>query len=144
MSALAVDENTVTLDIRPSESGQTAHAFLRTARLRRRRRNVATGSGSGADTVGLVLSKNGTRLSAKMSGTVGEDAKLVRFTRRVEDPTLLAGYVFKNALEQAQIKVSGEVKAGAGKGPVIAKHTSAPLSTLLYSSANRATISTRR
>lgn len=132
VSAVAVDENTVTLDIRPSESGQTAHAFFEPPGFVDIDGTITTGTGSGADTVGLVLSKNGTRLSAKISGTVGEDAKLVRFTRRVEDPTLLAGYVLKNALDQIGIKVGGEVKAGTGKGPVIAKHTSAPLSTLLY------------
>ncbi len=132
VSAVAVDENTVTLDIRPSESGQTAHAFFEPPGFVDVDGTIATGSGSGADTVGLVLSKNGTRLAAKISGTVGEDAKLVRFTRRVEDPSLLAGYVLKNALEQMQIKVSGDVKSGTGKGPVIAKHVSAPLSSLLY------------
>lgn len=132
VSALAVNENTVTLEIRPGESGQTAHAYFEPPGFVDVDGTVATGTGSGADTVGLVLSKNGQRLSAKLSGTVGEDAKLVRFTRRVEDPTLLPGYVFKAALEQLGIKVSGEVKTGAGKGAVIAKHGSAPLSTLLY------------
>ena len=132
VSALAVNENTVTLDIRPSEAGQPAHAFFDPPGFVDVDGSVTTATGSGADTVGLVLSKNGSRLSAKLSGEVGEDAKLVRFTRRVDDPTLLAGYVLRAALEQAQIKVAGEVKTGSGKGPVIAKHLSAPLSTLLY------------
>ena len=132
VSALAINENTVTLEIRPSEAGQTAHAFFEPPGFVDVDGTVTTGSGSGADTVGLVLSKNGERLSAKLSGDVGEDAKVVRFTRRVDDPTLLAGYVLRAALEQAQIKVSGDVKAGSGKGPVIAKHLSAPLSSLLY------------
>lgn len=132
VSALAVNENTITLEIRPGDEGQTAHASFEPPGFVDIDGTVSTGSGTGADTVGLVLSKNGSRMSAKLSGTVGEDAKLVRFTRRVEDPTLLAGYVLRAALEQAQIKVSGDVKTGSGKGPVIAKHTSAPLSTLLY------------
>jgi len=132
VSALAINENTVTLEIRPSEAGQTAHAFFEPPGFVDVDGTVTTGQGSGADTVGLVLSKNGERLSAKLSGDVGEDAKVVRFTRRVDDPTLLAGYVLRAALEQAQIKVSGDVKAGSGKGPVIAKHLSAPLSSLLY------------
>jgi D-alanyl-D-alanine carboxypeptidase/D-alanyl-D-alanine-endopeptidase (penicillin-binding protein 4) len=132
VSALAVNENTVTLEIRPGESGQTAHASFEPPGFVDVDGTIATGTGSGADTVGLVLSKNAQRLSAKLSGTVGEDAKLVRFTRRVEDPTLLPGYVFKAALEQVGIKVSGEVKTGTGKGAVIAKHTSAPVSSLLY------------
>ncbi len=133
VSAVAINENTVTLEIRPGEAGQAAHAFFEPPGFVDVEGSVTTGTGSGADTVGLVLSKNGTRLGAKISGEVGEDAKLVRFTRRVEDPTLLAGYVLRAALEQAQMKVSGEVKAGTGKGTVIAKHTSQPLSALLYS-----------
>lgn len=132
VSAVAVDENTVTLDIRPSEAGQPAHAFFYPPGFVDVDGTITTGHGSGADTVGLVLAKNGARLSAKISGVVGEDAKLVRFTRRVDDPTLLAGYVLRAALEQAQIKVTGEVKAGSGKGPVVARHLSAPLSSLLY------------
>ena len=132
VSALAVNENTITLEIRPSEAGQTAHAFFEPAGFVDVDGTVTTGQGSGADTVGLVLSKNGTRMAAKLSGDVGEDAKVVRFTRRVEDPTLLAGYVLRSALEQAQIKVAGDVKSGAGKGPVVVKHLSAPLSSLLY------------
>jgi D-alanyl-D-alanine carboxypeptidase/D-alanyl-D-alanine-endopeptidase (penicillin-binding protein 4) len=132
VSALAVDENTVTLDIRPSEAGQTAHAFFQPPGFVDVDGTVTTASGSGADTVGLVLAKNGSRLSAKLSGKVGEDAKLVRFTRRVDDPTLLAGYVLRAELERAQIKVTGEVKAGNGKGPILARHLSAPLSNLLY------------
>ncbi len=132
VSAVAVNENTVTLAIRPSEPGQTAHAFFEPPGFVDVDGTVTTAEGSGADTVGLVLSKNGSRLSAKLSGEVGQDAKLVRFTRRVEDPTLLAGYVLRAQLEAVQIKVGGDVKAGSAKGPVLVKHTSAPLSSLLY------------
>src|SRR6185503_11552995 len=85
VSALAINENTVTLEIRPSEAGQTAHAFFEPPGFVDVDGTVTTGQGSGADTVGLVLSKNGERLSAKLSGDVGEDAKVVRFTRRVDD-----------------------------------------------------------
>ncbi len=118
VSAVAIDENTVTLDGASRRGGPE----LRTRSSSRPDSSTSTATsrratGSGADTVGLALAKNGTRLSAKISGTVGEDAKLVRYTRRVEDPTLLAGYALKNALEQMQIKVSGEVKTGTGKGP---------------------------
>ena len=137
VSAVAVNENTVTLAIRPSEAGQPAHAFFEPPGFVDVDGAVTTGEGTGADTVGLLLSKNGQRLSAKLSGEVGQDAKLVRFTRRVEDPTLLAGYVLRAQLEQLQIKVSGDVKTGSGKGPVIAKRTSEPLSTLLYALGKR-------
>ena len=56
---------------------------------------------SGADTVGLELSGNGGRLHAKLSGAVSRDSHIVRYTRRVDDPTLLAGYALRAALEEA-------------------------------------------
>ena len=88
---------------------------------------------AGADTVGLELAPSGHRLSAKLSGSVGADARLVRYTRRVDDPQLVAGYALKAILERSGVKVSGEVKLGSGgKGTVLARHESDPLSTLLY------------
>ncbi|MEO6418447.1 MAG: D-alanyl-D-alanine carboxypeptidase/D-alanyl-D-alanine-endopeptidase, partial [Polyangiaceae bacterium] len=90
-------------------------------------------AGEGADSVGLALSPNGKRLSAKLSGSIGADAKLVRYTRRVDDPTLLAGYALRALLDQAQIKLGGEVKVGTAKsGQILVRHTSEPLSALLF------------
>jgi D-alanyl-D-alanine carboxypeptidase/D-alanyl-D-alanine-endopeptidase (penicillin-binding protein 4) len=56
----------------------------------------------------------------------------VRYTRRAEDPRLLAGYALKALLERADVKVSGGVKLGSSQGRVLAKHASEPLSLLLY------------
>ena len=57
----------------------------------------------------------------------------MRYTRRVDDPTLLAGYALRALLEKAEIHVSGEVKLGLlHGGTLLAKHESAPLSSLLY------------
>src|SRR6185295_15248108 len=93
---------------------------------------VKTGE-EGADTVGLELTPSGHRLAAKISGAVGAESKLVRYTRRIDDPQLLAGYALKAVLEDNGLKVDGEVKLGAGpKGTVLAHHESEPLSTLLY------------
>ncbi len=130
--ALAVNEDTVTLTVRPGKPGDTAHAYFEPYGFVDVEGSVKTGEGAGADTIGLALTPNGKRMSAKLSGTVGTDAHLVRFTRRVEDPSLLAGYVLRAALDHLGMKVSGEVKAGHGKGPVLVRHHSAPLSNLLY------------
>jgi len=131
VSAVAVNENTITLSVRPSEAGQAAHVYFDPPGFVDSEGSVTTGEG--ADTVVLGLSPSGARLSAKLAGSVGADAKLVRYTRRVDDPTLLAGYVLKAQLDKEGISVSGDVKAGAGKGTVLVKHTSEPLSALLYS-----------
>ncbi|HQY64181.1 MAG: D-alanyl-D-alanine carboxypeptidase/D-alanyl-D-alanine-endopeptidase [Myxococcales bacterium] len=133
VSAVAVNENTVTLSVRPTSDGQNAIATFDPPGFVDSEGAIKT-RGSGADTVGLALAGSGKRLSAKLSGAVAENARLVRYVRRVEDPTLLAGYALKALLEERGVKVTGEVKLGSGspKATVLARHESAPLSTLLY------------
>lgn len=136
VSAVALNGNTVTLSIRPSGAGNAAIVAFDPPGFVDVDGTVKT-SEEGADTVGLDLSPNGKRLSAKVSGAIGADSKLVRYTRRVDDPQLLAGYALKAVLEECGLKVGGEVKLGAGPKPekgggVLARHESQPLSTLLY------------
>jgi D-alanyl-D-alanine carboxypeptidase/D-alanyl-D-alanine-endopeptidase (penicillin-binding protein 4) len=132
VSAVALNENTVTLSVRPGEVGSNAQVRFDPPGFVDVEGEVKTAE-DGADTVGLELSANGRRLHAKLSGAVSRESRIVRYTRRVDDPTLLAGYALKALLEDAQIKVGGDVKLATGReGPVIARHESAPLSTLLY------------
>ncbi len=133
VSAVAVNENTVTLTVRATEPGSPAIVRFDPPGFVDVEGEVKT-SDSGADTVGLELSGNGRRLHAKVSGAVSRESRVVRYTRRVDDPTLLAGYALRALLEDAQIKVGGDVKVATGReGPVIVHHESAPLSALLYS-----------
>jgi serine-type D-Ala-D-Ala carboxypeptidase/endopeptidase (penicillin-binding protein 4) len=132
VSAVALNENTVTLAIRPTEVGSAAVVHFDPPGFVDVEGEVMTAE-SGADTVGLELSANGRRLHAKLSGAVSRDSRLVRYTRRVDDPTLLAGYALRAMLEELEIKVGGDVKVATGRdGPVLARHESAPLSALLY------------
>ncbi len=133
VSAVALNENTVTLTVRATEVGAPAVVRFDPPGFVDVEGEVKTSDG-GADTVGLALSSNGRRLHAKVSGAISRDSRLVRYTRRVDDPTLLAGYALRSLLEDAQIKVGGDVKVASGReGPVLAHHESAPLSALLYS-----------
>ncbi len=133
VSAVALDENTVTLVVKPTTSGQPAHVAFSPPGFVDVEGTIKTGD-EGADTVGLELQGSDHRLHAKVSGTVGGDAKVVRYTKRVDDPQLLAGYALRSILEDAGVKVGGDVKLGTGgKGNVIVRHESEPLSTLLYS-----------
>lgn len=132
VSAVALNGNTITLAVRPTSAGNPATAWFDPPGFVDVDGTVKTGE-PGADNVILALSPNGRRLSAKLAGTVGEDARLVRYSRRVDDPQLLAGYALKAVLEESGLKVGGEVKLGSGgKGVTIARHESEPLSTLLY------------
>ena len=67
VSAVAVNENTVTLRVRPTQDGQNAIAFFDPPGFVDVEGSVKT-RGAGADTVGLALTANGKRLSAKLSG----------------------------------------------------------------------------
>jgi D-alanyl-D-alanine carboxypeptidase/D-alanyl-D-alanine-endopeptidase (penicillin-binding protein 4) len=131
VSAVAINENTITLSVRPSAAGSPALVSFDPPGFVDVTGTIKTSEG--ADSVVLELSPAGRRLSAKVSGAIGSGSKLVRYTRRVDDPQLLAGYALKSVLEESGIKVAGEVKLGTPtKLPVIVKHESAPLSTLLY------------
>lgn len=132
VSAVALDENCITLTVRPSSPGATAHVEFDPPGFVDFEGTVQTAEDGGADTVELALSGNGSRMTAKVSGQVGGDARLVRYTRRAEDPRLLSGYALKALLERANLKVSGEVKLGAAHPHVLARHLSEPLSSLLY------------
>jgi serine-type D-Ala-D-Ala carboxypeptidase/endopeptidase (penicillin-binding protein 4) len=134
VSAVALDENCVTLTVRPSSSG-TARVEFQPPGFVDVDGTVHTGEPGTADNVELALAANGSRMTAHVSGAIAADSRLVRYTRRAEDPRLLAGYALKSTFENAGIEVAGEVRLGReqdGQAHVLAKHASAPLSSLLY------------
>ncbi len=71
VSAVAVNENTVTLAVRPTEVGSTATVHFDPPSFVDVEGEVKTAD-SGADTVGLELSGNGGRMHAKLSGAVSK------------------------------------------------------------------------
>jgi D-alanyl-D-alanine carboxypeptidase/D-alanyl-D-alanine-endopeptidase (penicillin-binding protein 4) len=133
VSAVALDENCITLTVRPSAAGGAAHVEFDPPGFVEAEGTVQTAEGGGADTVELALSGDGLRMSAKVSGSVSAVSRVVRYTRRAEDPRLLAGYALKALLERAGVKVTGDVKLGSARGHLLARHLSEPLSVLLYS-----------
>jgi D-alanyl-D-alanine carboxypeptidase/D-alanyl-D-alanine-endopeptidase (penicillin-binding protein 4) len=83
--------------------------------------------------VRLELSPNGFRLNAKIGGAVAEKDRPMSFTRRVDNPTLLAGYALRALLTASGIVVAGDVKPGGDQvKTLLAMHRSRPLSSLLY------------
>lgn len=138
VSAVALDENCVTLTVRPSSpssSSGNARVEFQPPGFVDVDGTVHTGGPGAADNVELVLAGNGSRMSAHVSGAIAADSRLVRYTRRAEDPRLLAGYALKALFESAGTKVAGEVRLGReqdSQAHVLAKHASAPLSSLLY------------
>jgi D-alanyl-D-alanine carboxypeptidase/D-alanyl-D-alanine-endopeptidase (penicillin-binding protein 4) len=132
VSAVALDENCVTMTVRPGPVGANARVEFSPPGFVDSEGAIRTAEGGGADTVDLALAGNGARMSAKVSGAIAGDSRVVRYTRRAEDPRLLAGYALKALLEKAGVEVKGDVKLGTARGHTLAKHLSAPLSSLLY------------
>ncbi len=139
VSAVAVDENCITLTVRPAPSGDgPARVEFDPPGFVDADGSVRTGEAGGADHVDLALAAHGARMSAHVSGTIARDSRLVRYTRRAEDPRLLAGYALKALLEKGEVAVGGEVRLARereseGQRHLLARHMSEPLSTLLYS-----------
>jgi serine-type D-Ala-D-Ala carboxypeptidase/endopeptidase (penicillin-binding protein 4) len=104
VSAVALDENCVTLTVRPGPVGGAARVDFEPPGYVDIDGAVKTAE-SGADNVELAMSGNGSRLSAHVSGTVAAESRVVRYTRRAEDPRLLAGYALKALLEKADVRV---------------------------------------
>jgi D-alanyl-D-alanine carboxypeptidase/D-alanyl-D-alanine-endopeptidase (penicillin-binding protein 4) len=135
VSAVAIDENCVTLSVRPREHGAPARADFDPPGFVDVDGTIRTGDPDSADNVELALAGSGSRMTAHLSGAIASDSRLVRYTRRVEDPRLLAGYALKAQLERADIQVAGEIRLAReseGLRHVLAKHASEPLSALLY------------
>jgi D-alanyl-D-alanine carboxypeptidase/D-alanyl-D-alanine-endopeptidase (penicillin-binding protein 4) len=83
--------------------------------------------------VRLDLTPNNFRVMAHLGGAIGEKDRAISFTRRVDNPTLLAGFALKSLLTSSGIAVGGDVKAGGEQiKSLLVLHRSRPLSTLLY------------
>jgi serine-type D-Ala-D-Ala carboxypeptidase/endopeptidase (penicillin-binding protein 4) len=133
VSAVALNENCITMTVRPSSPGGLAHVDFEPPGFVDVDGNVRTAESGGADSVVLELSPEGSRLAAKVGGAVSADSRVVRYTRRAEDPRLLPGYALQALLQEAHVSTGGEIKLGGPEtGHVLAKHSSEPLSALLY------------
>ena len=136
VSAVAVNENTLTMTVRPTSAGSPAIVTFDPPGYVDADGTIQSVEGGGADTVGLALAGSDMRMTAHVSGAMAIESKIARFTRRVEDPTLLAGYALKEILDEMKVEVTGDVKTSARDAaktpPILATHKSAPLASLLY------------
>ncbi len=133
VSALALNENTVTLLVRPGAKGAQALVSFDPPGYVDVEGAVKTAEEGAAQNVGLQLQPAGARLAAKVSGNVPEGSRPLRFTKRADNPALLGGYALKALLAQSGVAVGGDVKpAGESRGRALAEHASRPLSALLY------------
>ncbi len=113
VSALSLDRNAVTMNVLAAEPGQPAKVWFDPPGVVGVEGSVATkprGSGQG---VRLRLHPGvGLPLRASVGGHVSDGLPRLRFQKRVDDPRLVAGFVFKHLLGELGVDVKGGVSSG--------------------------------
>jgi D-alanyl-D-alanine carboxypeptidase/D-alanyl-D-alanine-endopeptidase (penicillin-binding protein 4) len=132
VSAVSLDRNSVLVSIAPGEAGAAAKVSFEPQGFVDVDGRIKTSPRGTRSAAHVGLSAGGQRLVAKVSGSVPQGSEPIRYRQRVDDPRLLAGYSFKNALAAAGIAVSGSVRSGgsAQKNELVARK-SRPLAELL-------------
>jgi serine-type D-Ala-D-Ala carboxypeptidase/endopeptidase (penicillin-binding protein 4) len=132
VSAVSLNRNVTTLNVAPSELGQSAKVWFDPEGFVDVTGSVRTEKLERAQNVKLTLKESGARLEAVVAGGIQPNSPAFHWSRRVEDPTLLAGYGLKAALAAAGIQVSGKIAAGGeAEQNELAVHESKALSELL-------------
>jgi D-alanyl-D-alanine carboxypeptidase/D-alanyl-D-alanine-endopeptidase (penicillin-binding protein 4) len=132
VAAVSLAANTVMLEVSPTEKGKPARVHLLPRSFVTVSGRVQTGDAGDPERVQLSLEADGPRLKAIIGGSVPAGSRTVRLWRRVDDPTLLAGYALRDLCEQLGITVKGAVSAGGeSERGLLSMHRSKPMATLL-------------
>jgi len=132
VSAVSLNRNVTTLNVAPTEPGQPARVWFEPEGFVDVSGTVRTEKIERTQNVKLTLRESGTRLAALVGGAIQPSSPAFHWSRRVEDPNLLAGYGLKAALAADGIQVSGKIAVGGeAEQSVLAAHDSRPLSEIL-------------
>lgn len=132
ISAIAVDHNSVTLNVLPRVAGQPAAVWFDPPGVVAVEGSVTTRAVGAGQGVEWALSPRGSMLQAKVGGHVAEGLGRLRFQRRMDDPTLLPGLVLKHLLRTLGVSIEGEVAVGGqGVRERLVFHESATLGVML-------------
>ena len=136
VSAVAVDESTLSVRVRPGAApdapAQVAVDPRGYVAVAVEARTVERGQ------VSLALRASSLpdgREALRVTGTILQGAPVVTLRRRVERPSLATAYAFREALIAAGVSVRGAARVGVVDEPdaaTLASRVSAPLSTILY------------
>ena len=132
VSAVALAANTVTMHVTGSTAGQRAWVSFDPPGFVDVNGSVGTAEKGASQNVTMTLVPKAGRLQATIGGNIPEDSPRLRVTKRVDDPTLFAGYALASILSDQGIKFSGSVKAGGQQMQrMLVQHRSQRLGTLL-------------
>jgi D-alanyl-D-alanine carboxypeptidase/D-alanyl-D-alanine-endopeptidase (penicillin-binding protein 4) len=112
ISAVALDRNSTTLHVFPTEPGQLARVEFEPPGYVSVQGDVRTEKTKKRDHVGLTMKPHGLLMGAQVSGGLPAGDTVVHITRRIENPEIYAGLVLKRTLQNLGIDVRGDVKRG--------------------------------
>lgn len=133
-SALSVNENTVSLNVVPTQAGQAARVWYDPPGVVVIQGSVQTEEKAIGDRVSWTLDvkKDPTRPVSVAGGKVGEGLGRLRYARRLEDPRFSGGYALAALLAEAGVTVGPTVTLGSRKSePRIALWSSEPLAEIV-------------
>ncbi len=134
ISALSLDENSVTLNVATAKSGEPAKVWYYPPGVVVPDGQVLTGEEGSGDRVTWSLQDktSSQRLTSKVGGRLAEGLGRRTYSRRLEDPRLAGGYALVSLLKEMGVKVSGEPRLGKVSGePRIALWISKPIAELV-------------
>ncbi len=135
VGAASVDENAIMVYARPGASpGAPAFVNVTPEGYLDVENSLATSDHGTAVSIDLAPASGG-RERVHIAGTIAVGAPAATYRRRLDNPSLAAGFAMRSALAAAGIRVRGAVRveAGAARGVArLARHESRPLSALLY------------
>jgi D-alanyl-D-alanine carboxypeptidase/D-alanyl-D-alanine-endopeptidase (penicillin-binding protein 4) len=132
VSAIALERNSVTLNVLPQQPGQPARVWFEPLGFVDVSGAVETRAAGAGQGVRLTLVPQANRLRAAVSGHIAAGLPRQRLARRVDDPRLFAGWVLRELLKDLGVDVKGGVRLGGeAEKRRLVWVDSAPLSTLL-------------
>ena len=106
ISAVALERNTITLNVAPGETGKAARSWYAPKGFVRSDGSVQTRAAGSGQRVLWSLHPH-IHLRSTLSGHIARGIGRVRFKKRVSDPRLYAGFVLKQLLEERGVPVHG-------------------------------------
>jgi D-alanyl-D-alanine carboxypeptidase/D-alanyl-D-alanine-endopeptidase (penicillin-binding protein 4) len=132
VAAVSLAANTLLFEVRAGSDGGAARVSVVPPSFATLSARTMTSARDTPDAVTTTLSVDGAALRAVVGGSIPEGSPTLTYWRRVDDPTLLAGYGLRDACADIGIAVEGKVSAGArGNRPLLSAHRSQPLASLL-------------
>ncbi len=134
ISALAVNENALALNVMPTSEGQAARVWYSPQGVIEPRGQVMTAKKGTGDRVTWTLdpSLDKSFPLSVVGGRLAVELGRRRYARRLEDPRRAGGLVFRSLLLDAGVEVTGEVRLDPAQNqPRLALWNSAPLAELV-------------